>query len=304
MKNAVFMLGLPGSGKSYYIEKFYPNSDYKIVSADEIRINDSEYNPKDPQAIHQKCIKMAEDEVYRLAGKENNIVMDGGGINNHYTSRIIENLKSLGYHIKTVFIDTPAEICIYRNKDRYKSGERFVPISAIIEKSYKLKKSVELLSNISDKFETVKYFTNGHIFCDLDGTLVEYQNLLTDENGNINFVGHEVFKYAKPVPEMINKLGTLANYGKHIYVVSASPNSIASAEKIEWLCKYAPFIKKENIYFVGNKAFKYVFLDELISKLKLNQSDCMAIDDDHSVLENYKKLNINAIHPSNFLANY
>jgi len=38
--------------------------------------------------------------------------------------------------------------------------------------------------------------------------------------------------------------------------------------------------------------------------LKLNPSDCMAIDDDHNVLSTYKRLNINSMHPSCFLTNY
>lgn len=304
MKEAIFMVGLPGSGKTTWIKSKPSLGKHTLVSADEIRVSDPDYDPKDPEALHEKCVKKAELQMYKLGDEGFNIIMDGGGINNHYTERIILNLKEMGYFIKIVFIDTPVDICVLRNKERYNQGERFVPISAVIDKSYRLKKSVEQLSKLSDDFEVVKYYTDKHVFVDLDGTLAEYQNLPIDEFGNINFVEYEVFKYAKPVIEVINKLRHLHEEGKEIYIVSASPNSIANKEKTEWVNKHVPFIKNENIYFVGNKNYKYVFLGELISKLKLSTNDCMAIDDDHAVISTYKSLFINVVHPSKFLTNY
>lgn len=303
-KQAVFMLGLPGSGKTFYIQNNKELSYYRLVSADNIRINHPKYNPKEPDAIHEECVKLAEKLVYEYANLEINFVMDGGGINNSYTARIISKVKELGYKTKVVFIDTPVEICCLRNRERHETGERYVPISAIIDKSYKLRKSVEKLSEITDEFETVKYYSDKHIFCDLDGTLAEYQNLPLDEFGNINFVEYEVFKYSKPVWEVINKIKRLNEEGREIYIISASPNSIASKEKSEWVNKYMPFVKPENIYFAGNKNFKYVFLQELMSKLKLFPQDCMVIDDDHAVIATYRQLYVNVVHPSKFLANY
>lgn len=303
-KYAIFMLGLPGSGKTTWLTSSVNLNRFKLVSADDIRLNHPDYNPKNPDTIHEICVKMAEDKVYELASSESDIIMDGGGINNHYTLRIITKLKDMGYKTKVVFIDTPVEICCLRNQDRIKAGERFVPMSEIIKKSYKLRKSIEVLTSVADDFEVVKYFSDKHVFCDMDGTVAEYQTLPVDEFGNINFVEYEVFKYSKPVVEVINKIRRLSEEGKEIYIISASPNSIASKEKLEWVNKYMPFVKNENIYFAGNKNFKYVFLQELMSKLKLNPQDCMVIDDDHAVITTYRQLFVNVVHPSKFLTNY
>lgn len=309
MPKAIFTLGLPGSGKSTILNKFLiSNPDYVLVSADEIRLKHPDYNPKDPEAIHEQCVNMAEQSMYayagELGGERHNILMDGGGINNSYTSRIIDRLKRSGYMIKVIFVDTPVDICILRNKDRVKNGERFVPPASIIDKSYRLRKSVEKLTLIAHEFETIKYFTDDYIFCDLDGTIAEYQQLSTDEYGDVNFVEYEVFKYSKPIPAMVDKLQRLSESGKRIFIVSASPNSICNVEKKKWVNKHLPFINDEDIYFVGNRNFKYVFLYQLINKLKFSPSQCMAIDDDHAVLQTYKRLHINSMHPSCFLTNY
>jgi len=308
---AIFMLGLPGSGKSNWLTKFISNNPgYTVISADEYRLKHPNYNPNDPEAIHEECVAWAESEMYRYGSGQYTVIerpkliMDGGGINNSYTERIIHTMKSYGYEIEVVFIDTPPSICISRNNDRIKNGKRFVPASSIIDKSYRLRKSIKVLSAIADKFVVVKHFSDKHIFCDLDGTLAEYQQLVCDEYGDVNFVEYGVFEYSKPINEMIQKLSKLHKDGKRIYIVSASPNSICNVDKKNWVNKHLPFIYDEDIYFVGKKEFKYVFLYQLIKKLKLDPKDCMAIDDDHRVLETYGRLQINSMHPSYFLTNY
>lgn len=311
---AIFMLGLPGGGKSTWInenleifdgekKEIDTSKQYRLVSADLIRLNHPRYNPKFPEEIHEECVRLAEEEVYSVANSNYNLVMDGGGINNSYTSRIVSNLKNKGYFVKVVFINTPVSVCLERNNQRVVKGERFVPSSAIQDKAYRLRKSIEKLYSLCDQFIQVDYFTDKYVFVDMDGTVAEYQELTTDENGDINFVEYEVFKYSKPVLEIIKKLEKMSK-SKEIFIVSASPNSIANKEKIEWLKINMPFLKDENIYFVGNKNFKTVFIRQLIKKLKIKPNDCMFLDDEHAILEKAKSLNIHPVHPSKLLTNY
>jgi len=302
---AIFMLGLPGGGKSTWIENFQiQNEGFHVISADEIRVNHERYDPKHPEAIHEECIKIAEHRMYRNADCDVNLIMDGGGINNNYTVRIIKFLKERDYHITVVFINTPAEICLQRNKERIAKGERFVPASDIIKKAYKLNEQIAKLKPLVDEFISVDHFTDKHVFVDMDGTVAEYQELIKDEEGNINFVEYEVFRYAKPVKEVISRLKALAENGSEIYITSASPNTIANREKLEWLKEHMSFLKDDNIYFVGNIAFKTVFIGQLIHKLKLNPKDCLFVDDEHAILEKAKNLSIHAIHPSKLLTYY
>lgn len=76
-----------------------------------------------------------------------------------------------------------------------------------------MKKSVELLLKVSDDFERIPYFTDEHIFVDMDGTVAEYQSLPVDEHNDINFVEYEVFKYSSPVTPIIDKLHKLYKEG-------------------------------------------------------------------------------------------
>lgn len=298
------MLGLPGSGKSSFIMEHYSRSKgYALVSADELRVNHPNYNPEHPEAIHEQCVKEAEDLMYQYGiNNVRNIVMDGGGINNSYTVRIIKKMKEFGYKTKVVFVDTPAHICIKRNNERIQNGQRFVPTEAIIDKSYKLLKSVQMLSAVCDEFITIPYFTDEYIFVDMDGTIAEYQNLPVDQDGDINFVGYGVFKYSKPVIPVIEKLRELQSKGKEVSVLSASPNNICINEKNEWLDVHAHFI--EHRYFVGNRHFKHTFLKHLMLSLNIKPNQCTIVDDDHVILKLYESIGVNTVHPSKLLSSY
>ena len=307
MKEAIFTMGLPASGKSTLIQSLLQDELYKgftLVSADELRLAHPLYNPLMPHLIHEECVKSAENMMYVFSKMGTDLIMDGGGINSSYTKRIITSLKEEGYHITIYFVNTPPQICIKRNEERISNGTRFVPPSEIIDKSYKLNKSIEILKPLADEFIEIPYFTNRVIFCDMDGVLAEYQNLITDQWGDIDFVNFEVFRNAKPVKEVIQKLKTFYERGCIINILSASPNSICNSEKIEWIKEHLPFITIENIYFAGNKQFKHVLLRQLIKKLKIKESDVLVIDDEGPILNNYRTLGVNTIHPSSLLANF
>lgn len=307
MKEAIFTMGLPASGKSTLIQSLLKDDRYKgftLVSADELRLAHPQYNPLMPHLIHEECVKSAENMMYVFSKMGTDLIMDGGGINRSYTKRIINALKEEGYHIAIYFVNTPPQICIKRNEERISAGVRFVPPSEIIDKSYKLNKSVEMLKPLADEFIEIPYFTNRVIFCDIDGVLAEFQNLMYDQWGDIDFVNYGVFRNAKPVKEVIEKLKQYYERGHIVNILSASPNSICNEEKLEWLKEHVPFIPSTNVYFAGNKQFKHVLLRQLIKKLKLVESAVMVIDDEGTVLNNYKTLGINTVHPSSFLANF
>lgn len=312
MQRLVLTVGLPCSGKSTYLsntfkfdssidnisDKYY-DSNYKdfiiVVSADKYKETCKGYDPNHPEIIHEESVKLAESTVYVNIYSHNNVLMDGGGINNNYTLRIIHEARKINPNIsiEILYFNTPIKVCL----DRLSNRERKVPVDDIYNKNQKLPRCVNNLRNLANKFTTINYFTHKYVFLDMDGTICSYSIPCRDIDGNIDFVNGELFKYLDPVKNVLETVKQICLVD-NIFILTACPNSIAWEEKQGWLEEHAPFIKKENIFFVGNKDYKHVFLKHLMLKLKLNKNDVTMIDDNYSIIEKMQSIGVNAIHPS------
>jgi len=152
MKKAILFIGLPGSGKTSIVQRDY-SKNFIVVSADEIKQKHPDYNPADPEPLHQWSVKEAETQMNLLSDQGVSICMDSGGVNNSYSLRIIKMLKSKGYHITLVYVETPLEICLERNRKR----ERKVPEPAIIEKSKMIASCLEKQKALVDDYIMIQY---------------------------------------------------------------------------------------------------------------------------------------------------
>jgi predicted kinase len=123
----VMMVGLPGSGKSTYIEKYY--SDYRIHSSDAIReelsgdVNNQDINNQVFSTLHKR---VKEDLV---AGY--NVVYDATNINWKRRKSFLQELKNINCHKECILMATPFELCVQRNSER----KRKVPYS-VTERMY------------------------------------------------------------------------------------------------------------------------------------------------------------------------
>lgn len=297
-KKAIFFIGLPAAGKSTLIKERKYHEDYTFVSADLIKETMPNYDPQNPHLVHEESVKLAEHAVYEAAEKGVDICMDGGGVNNSYSLRIINKVKEFGYTIHLIYIKTPLSICLERNKKR----ERVVPEHDIVDKFLKIEDCFNKQKLIVDTYEIIEYYSYKHIFLDMDGVLAEYQDIITMGHP-MDYVTTNIFGVSRPVKPVIN---TLINKfaDSELYILSASPNSICNQQKIDWLKIHAPFIKDKNIYFVGNKERKVITLIQLTKKLKLKPRECLFIDDLHSHLWEATRNKFNAMHPSKFLASF
>jgi len=152
MKKAILFIGLPGSGKTTIVNRDYTEG-YTIVSADDIKQGHPDYDPNDPEPLHQWSVKEAECQMNILSDSGDQICMDSGGVNNSYSLRIINMLKSKGYHITLVYVEAPLKVCLERNKKR----ERKVPEQAIIEKSKMIDSCLEKQRAIVDAYLHIRY---------------------------------------------------------------------------------------------------------------------------------------------------
>ena len=157
MNYAILFIGLPGSGKTTYIEKNIKG--YKVVSADELKYSNPDYDPAHPDLIHQWSVIEAERLMNEYSDDGIGICMDSGGVNNSYSLRIINMLKSKGYHVELIYINTPLDVCLERNRMR----ERFVPEDIIIDKSERIEECVNKQKLAADTFRHIKYNENGYV---------------------------------------------------------------------------------------------------------------------------------------------
>jgi predicted kinase len=292
------MLGLPLAGKTTWIEQNKERfEEYRWISADEYKKSHPKYNPDNVlEEVHEWSVNAAEQETYDVADKNEPLILDGGGINNRYTLRIVNWLRNnYGYKVTVVWIKTPYEVCLERNKKR----ERKVPETAITDKALKEISQFHKLRTMCDDAEVYDYFTNKYIFVDMDGVIAA-QSTLPIVNGEIDFVNGEVHKWQKPVTPVIKLLRDLQKKGKELYILSATPNSFSSNEKMEWLVENFP-ISKERVFFVNQGKHKAEMLDNLRRRFKFHPKDVMLIDDMHDTLYKVKARGMNAMHPSEFL---
>lgn len=131
-KHALMLIGLPGCGKTTWVAEHVRG--FVIVDADKIKETHPQYDPKDPSIVHQWSVKEAETDMNLLAKRGVPVCLDGGGVNNHYSMRIMNMLKENGYKITLIYFNVPTWVCAERNKKR----ERVVPDTVILEKSEKL----------------------------------------------------------------------------------------------------------------------------------------------------------------------
>lgn len=125
---AVITFGLPGAGKTTYLNKYYAG--WNMVSADIIKPTIAGWNPKNPSAVHQESVKLAKEAVFNFAKKRIPFVFDSGSINTRYSRNIIQQLNQAGYKIHLLVFDTSLEVCLERNAKR----EFQVPKEDIIAK--------------------------------------------------------------------------------------------------------------------------------------------------------------------------
>ena len=144
------------------------------------------------------------------------------------------------------------------------------------------------------------------VYFDMDGTLAEYdaedkEKILSNQAG--------VYLTKRPLKSIIyvaNKLAKIDNI--EICIASNCHFKEQKEEKLLWLEKYTPFIKKENINII-------VFNDMIFSKeekdflkanliiLNLKQNEfAYLIEDDHKIIRATNKFsNIKACHMSMFV---
>lgn len=147
---------------------------------------------------------------------------------------------------------------------------------------------------------------NKYVFFDLDGTLSEYRfnnhvsgrNEWGGQTWEELFFG-DVFVNNRPLKTMIEFIRKLDC--NKVYVLGAITTNHEINEKYEWLQKYYPFIKKENIIFVADSSLKLVALNQYAKKLNIEKKEIVFVDDKHSTIRETEEEGFTSYHITSFI---
>jgi predicted ABC-type ATPase len=140
---AFFMAGGPGSGKSYAAGKTTAGHGLKVVNSDQVfekYLKDAKlsFEMPDEQAAKRDERRTSAKRVTAIR-KANYIegrlgmVIDGTGKDFGKITTQASSLKSIGYEVYMLFVNTSLEVALERNKERGRKGEREVPEKIVID---------------------------------------------------------------------------------------------------------------------------------------------------------------------------
>lgn len=126
---AIILAGGPGSGKSYVAEKLGLKAmGMRVVNSDDffelllkkkglsLKMPDDEYGER--EAARQAAKALTSRRLDLLIAGRLGVIIDSTSGNVDKAGRIINRLKTIGYDVKVVFIETTLEVAQARNKDR------------------------------------------------------------------------------------------------------------------------------------------------------------------------------------------
>ena len=165
---AVFMMGLSGSGKSYVkARRYLQHSGFVDIDPDEIKKQHPEYNPEHPYAVHEWSKEISEKMLRDTLKTGDPFVLDGTGTSPENMAIRIKLARDAGYRIFLVYVYTPVEISLWRNRNR----KRFVDEVVIMQKAGEISQSFAYLKSLADKFKLVINYEEserGKALADLD----------------------------------------------------------------------------------------------------------------------------------------
>lgn len=147
-KKAILTMGLPAAGKSTILRKNYKDfvDNSVIIDPDIEKKKHPDYDPKNPQEIHQWSKKQAKKTMMKAIVEDKDMIIDGTGTNLEKMVKYIQDLHGAGYEIELVYVRVSLKTSLKRNRER----ERVVPEEIIREKAEYITGTFEVLSERVD----------------------------------------------------------------------------------------------------------------------------------------------------------
>jgi predicted kinase len=127
---AFFMMGGPGSGKSFIRKTDSAMASLTVVDCDNFKMAHPDYDPKNPGALHEWSSIECTKAFYRALSGTDSFVYDGTGTNAEKQIEWMMQARAAGFRVEVVFVRCSLNVALARNAAR----ERTVPEHIVIEK--------------------------------------------------------------------------------------------------------------------------------------------------------------------------
>jgi predicted kinase len=168
-KLGIILIGLPGAGKSTFINNFIlpRNPQFKSFSTDDV----SHLLTKDPKAYDERSAILNIERLSNYIKTGQNFIYDTTGAHETNIFRIVEESRNLGYTILFIQLETNVEVAKKRNISRPRvADDEYIDFT-----NQRLKHNMELYSRYlkPDSFYVVDSTEDYIFFKYIDGKILK-----------------------------------------------------------------------------------------------------------------------------------
>lgn len=158
---AVFLMGLPGAGKTTVKRRRLMRGELDI-EPDSLKPghpwHSEDMGDETDLEVHRWSVRRAADQLdVAVERARHDVTFDSSGSNARWLGRRISDARRAGFRTELLWVDVPLEVALLRNRDRaYERGGHWCPEAVIVDKAQKMEDSYRELAAMVDSAERLQ----------------------------------------------------------------------------------------------------------------------------------------------------